>query len=288
VRRSPRGEWRAREVVEDDVLTRRRLAEGPGFALYDVRCACGRSAWCAPEETRGYGVVLVRSGCFRRRTDGKEALLDPAAAYFERPGEEQQVAHPHDGGDSCTGIALGPDLVAELLGGDPTPPSGPVFTTPRTDLAHRRLLACVSRGDDGFETAEQAIALVAAILETADERRVSSGRPATAEQRRRTVDGVREALYAEPRLGLVELGRAVATSPHHLSRVFAAETGETVSRYRNRLRVRLALERIAEGEPCLARLAAELGFADHAHLTNVVRREAGAPPSRLRALVGRS
>ena len=40
------------------------------------------------------------------------------------------------------------------------------------------------------------------------------------------------------------------------------ETGETISRYRTRLRVRLAVERIAGGERCLARVAAELGFAD--------------------------
>jgi AraC-like DNA-binding protein len=39
--------------------------------------------------------------------------------------------------------------------------------------------------------------------------------------------------------------RAVAISPHHLSRIFSERTGETISRYRNRIRVRLALERLA-------------------------------------------
>ena len=84
-------------------------------------------------------------------------------------------------------------------------------------------------------------------------------------------------------MGVVALAQRIAVSPHHLSRVFKAETGETISRYRNRLRVRLALERLAEGEPCLARLAAELGFADQAHLSRVVRRELGTTPSDLRA-----
>jgi AraC-like DNA-binding protein len=36
------------------------------------------------------------------------------------------------------------------------------------------------------------------------------------------------------------------------------------------------------GEPCLARLAADLGFADQAHLTRVVRRELDETPSALR------
>ena len=36
------------------------------------------------------------------------------------------------------------------------------------------------------------------------------------------------------------------------------------------------------GEPCLARLAADLGFADQAHPTRVVRRELDETPSALR------
>ncbi len=48
-------------------------------------------------------------------------------------------------------------------------------------------------------------------------------------------------------------------------------TGVTVSQYRNRPRVSLALDRLAQGEPDLATLACDLGFADHAHLTRTVR-----------------
>jgi AraC-like DNA-binding protein len=49
--------------------------------------------------------------------------------------------------------------------------------------------------------------------------------------------------------------------------------------------VRLALERLTAGERSLARLAVELGFADHAHLTRAVSDEVGAPPRYLRALL---
>jgi len=89
-------------------------------------------------------------------------------------------------------------------------------------------------------------------------------------------------LAATPRIGLFDLANAVTTSPHHLRRIFASSTGSTISRYRNPIRVRLALERIAEGEESLALVAAELGFADQAHLTRVVRDHAAEPPSRLR------
>ena len=74
----------------------------------------------------------------------------------------------------------------------------------------------------------------------------------------------------------------MAVSPHHLSRVFRALTGVTVSRHRMRLRVRAVLERLGGGERDLARLAADAGFADQARLCRVVRAETGTTPSALR------
>lgn len=49
-----------------------------------------------------------------------------------------------------------------------------------------------------------------------------------------------------------------------------------------RLRVRAALERLADGEDNLSRLAADLDFADHSHLCRVIRNETGSTPSSLR------
>jgi AraC-like DNA-binding protein len=72
-------------------------------------------------------------------------------------------------------------------------------------------------------------------------------------------------------------------SPHHLSRVFRALTGHTISRHRTRLRVRAALERLAGGDHDLARVAADEGFADHSHLCRLIRQETGTTPSALRA-----
>src|SRR5438034_159449 len=112
-------------------------------------------------------------------------------------------------------------------------------------------------------------------LEAADRRPVASGRPATGRARRALADGVREALAERPGRSLPELAQLLAVSPHHLSRVFRAQTGHTIARHRMRLRVRAALDRFAEGERELARLAAELGFADQAHLTRAVRAETG-------------
>ena len=257
------------------------LLDEAGLRLEDVRCASRRTDWSPPEPSSGHAVVFVRRGCFRRRVDGTEALLDPAVVYFENPGDEQQVAHPCDGGDACTVVRLSPDVAAEICGGDPALPEQPLFTDSRLDLEQRELVACSSQVD-AFELTERALLLVADVLERAHPACVGGGRPSTVAGRRRAVEDAREALSADPRMSVRELAQAVAVSPHHLSRIFAAHTGESISRYRNRIRVRLALERLAGGETSLARLAADLGFADQAHLTRVVRGHVGLAPSHLR------
>src|SRR5439155_18915851 len=124
-------------------LSKTPIAESAGFRLEDVRCGCGRSSWSAPEESSSYAIVFVRRGCFRRRADGVESLLDPATAYFERPGEEHRVSHPADGGDVCTQLTLPEALIED------GPPLEPCFTRPDVDLAHRLLLRAA--GDDEAE-----------------------------------------------------------------------------------------------------------------------------------------
>lgn len=266
------------------MLAKSVLLDEPGLRLEDVRCASHRATWTAPEPCTGHAVVFVRRGCFWRRVDDVDVLLDPAVIYFERPGQQQQVAHPYDGGDACTVFSLGSDLVAQIWGGEPELPDELLFSDAELDLQHRRLVG-VSGSLDAFELSERAVEFLAGVLKRTHPARVAAGRPSTVAARRRGVEAARELLAADPRIGLLELARAVAISPHHLSRIFTAYTGAPISRYRNRIRVRIALERIAEGERRLARLALELGFADQAHLTRVVRTEVGYVPSRLRALL---
>jgi len=263
-------------------LTKNALVQTGDFAVEDVKCRCGSSHWSPPEESDAYGIVFLRRGCFRRRVNGVEMLVDPTVVYFERPADEQEISHSVEG-DSCTAVSISEDLLASIRGGEPGLPERPVPTDPALDLRQRLLLTLIYTGSDREEIAEAVVALIAELLEHSAPAAVAAGRPATALARRRIVDDVREALGESPGAGVVELARRVAVSPHHLSRVFKAETGDSVSRYRNRLRIRLALERLAEGEPCLARLAAELGFCDQAHLARVMRSELGAPPSKLRA-----
>ena len=187
--------------------------------------------------------------------------------------------------DDCTTFLLDVELLAGIWGGDPTLPTRPIPTSPSLDLAHRTLLATpplAGAAAEPDERHERAVELIARLLEQADRVRVASGRPATAAARKALVDGVREALTVAPDRSLTELARLLSVSPHHLSRVFRADTRMTVARFRMRLRTRAALERMAGGERDLSRLAADVGFVDQSHLSRVLRSELGETPAVLR------
>lgn len=55
--------------------------------------------------------------------------------------------------------------------------------------------------------------------------------------------------------------------------------------FRHRVRVAHALDRLEAGEPSLAVLAADLRFADQAHLCRTVREHLGHTPTALRRLL---
>ena len=261
------------------MLHSRTVAAEDGIEVLDVACTHSRGRGETSEHADRHAVVFVRRGCFSRVADGEEALLDPTVAYCVNPGEEQRYDHPHSHGDDCTAVFLPPELVAELEGAGGRLPSGPLPVPPAADLEHRLLLGSADR----HEIVERALALASGAVEGATRRRPRARRPCAARAHRALADGAREALAADAGTSLGELAARLAVSPHHLSRVFRSQTGETLSRHRMRLRTRAALDRLAGGERNLARLAADVGFADQSHLCRVVRGETGRTPAALRA-----
>ncbi|MEV0719470.1 AraC family transcriptional regulator [Asanoa sp. NPDC050611] len=70
-----------------------------------------------------------------------------------------------------------------------------------------------------------------------------------------------------------------------MSRAFSREMGVSLTHYRNRVRVGRALERLSAGDTDGARLAADLGFADQAHLCRTIRVHVGQTPTEVRMLL---
>ncbi len=263
------------------MLSARTIVDRDGVEVSDVACRHPRGRGHTDEQTSGHTIVFIRRGCFVRSANGVESLLDPTVAYSMNAGEEQRYDHPHDEGDDCTSLVLHPDLIASLWGGEMRLPSTPLHTSPKIDLEHRLLLSAGRNGADPHELVERALMLAAGALEQSDPRPVSSGRPATIRAQRTAADGAREILAGNPERSLPELAHELAVSPHHLSRVFRSLNGHTISRHRMRLRARAALERLAGGDSDLARIAADVGFADQSHLCRVIGQETGSTPAQL-------
>ncbi|MGI5324886.1 helix-turn-helix domain-containing protein [Actinomadura nitritigenes] len=263
------------------------LAARPQFAVTSVDCRSDHVRWSEPEAHGGHRMVLVRRGRFRRWADGAAADLDPTVGYLGAPGAEERFAHPA-GGDACTSVSFTPWLGEELTDGatgqgtrghSAAGHGATVYVDARVDLAHRRLLAAAEGGDIDYALVEELLRLVAAATGRPAEQPGPADRTLVAAAREAIIAGAPEAA------GLCSLARLLDVSPYRLSRAFSRDMGVSLTRYRNRVRVGRAMDRLARGESRLADLAADLGFADQAHLARTVREHLGRTPTALRRLL---
>jgi len=243
------------------------VAKRPDLGVWVARCPGGHASWSAPDVRGDYRLVLVRRGRFRRRVAGSVVDLDPTVAYVGAPGEEESFAHP-TGGDVCTSVSMSATLGERLAGAGRS-----LYVDARVDLAHRRVLT--SHDDVDYGLVEALLGLLA------------TGSPPCRPADQALVARAREALAVDDPAAadLLSLAEALGVSPYRLSRAFTRSLGVSLTRYRNRVRVSRALDRLEAGEQSLARLAADLGFADQAHLCRTVRAHVGHPPTVLRRLL---
>jgi len=252
------------------------LTARPQFTVSSVDCQADHRGWSAEEPRTDVRLVLVRHGGFRRRVNGEATDLDRTVGYLGLPDEEEHFAHPA-GGDTCTSISLTPSLWRSLAGDDPRLTGSSLYVDGKLDLAHRRLLATTN--------SETLLTLAAEAVRQIVTTTIPDTRPSAAD--RTLVAKAREAINAgtPAAAGLLPLATLLNVSPYRLSRAFTRELGVSLTRYRNRVRVSNALDRLEAGEPSLAALAADLGFADQAHLCRTVHDHLGHTPTTLRKLL---
>jgi AraC-like DNA-binding protein len=99
------------------------------------------------------------------------------------------------------------------------------------------------------------------------------------------VETVARRLHTDPNSGgLDQLARTAGMSPSHLSRIFKAQTGVSITRFRNQRRLERFRVLYGHGHRTTALAAAlEAGFGSYAQFYRVVRTETGQSPSGLRA-----
>jgi AraC-like DNA-binding protein len=271
-------------------------------SIADV-CCRARESGCGPEETSfAHSIAIPRRGVFVRHLGRTETVGDANCAVFFNRLEPYRVSHPLAGGDDCTSFHFSPDVLNEAVrahqGERDAHPDRPFAHThgplsPRTFLLCQRLRQeLLAEPSDALRVDEVALCLLNAVLHESHAARGDQAlrvRSSTAQAHRKWAESARVVLNRRvgERVLLGEVAKEVHCSPFHLVRVFRRHVGLPIHRYLNRLRLRLAVQRLVEGERRLTELALDLGFSSHAHFCDAFHREFGSPPSGLRRSLGR-
>jgi AraC-like DNA-binding protein len=273
------------------------LYRSPNVAISDVCCRPQCREHGPEEHSRGHHIVFPRSGVFLKRVAGREFVADPNQVLFFNRAEPYRVAHPVDGGDDCTVFEFRPELLLEAIGSiQPSVEECPERPFEFTHMLssnqvfcfqHRVRQCLLSGGTDALTLDEFSLdLLVAVIRHTYLGRgiRPPRHRATTLRVHREQAEGTRLFLceHFTEDLGLEQIARAIHSSVFHLARIFRQETGLAIHQYRNRLRLRAALERLVEQETNLTSLALQLGFTSHSHFSDAFRRAFGVAPSECR------
>src|SRR5262245_3071732 len=262
-----------------------RLLGGRLVQVFDVCCSTEKSQFGASRSPDDAQIVLPRRGVFlvERRRD--VTAVDTNTVLVLQSGEHYRFSHPVRGGHDSTIFVLPSDLLASAFGSEH---GFQGMLSSRDQLViHliRRMLA--DEATTQLDGEQRCMFLLRTLAERVADAEATESRLGPAQRLR--AQRARAWLAIDPTRSwsLASLARAVESSPFHLARRFRSVTGETISRYLLRLRLAIAVERLAEGEGNLMKLACDLGFAHHSHFGARFRSVFDATPSQVRvALAG--
>jgi AraC-like DNA-binding protein len=238
------------------------------ITVADGLCPTTSPRWLTASRPCDYRILFVRSGAFLIRLNGVEAVADNSSLIVLSSSDDLLVAHPF-GADHCTYVELGPEWEDRLT-------TGQFAVHDQLDLGLRRMATALHRGTDATSLADQ-LNLSLQLLPDRDTA------PRDPRAHRKVVQSVMMLFQSGGyRLTLPEVAKHVNVSQHHLSRMFHAATGHTITEYRNRSRVRAVLNDMQEGDRHIGELAARYDFADQSHLVRVMRRYLGVAPAEIR------
>jgi AraC-like DNA-binding protein len=229
--------------------------------------SCERTEYALPEGA----VVFVRSGTFGGSTGRYAFEFDANYIFF---GGGRDFIYPHaDGGEPCActiveyagATFVGPALDEKL-----------VICSAHAYLKHARLLGALRLGAPESALNDAAVGLICETLTSV------SQDPVRHNERSYMVSAIREQVnrsLTKP-VSLIALAKQFYLSPFAVSRTFHRETGISLRRYVQRLRLRKALMLMLEHDATLSEIASTLGFYDEPHFSKAFHAEFGMPPAR--------
>jgi AraC-like DNA-binding protein len=255
------------------------LLDSPLVRVWDAICREPRAGYGELKAASEAQVGLLRRGAYVVERWGQPVVVDTNTVLALGIDDEYRVGHPTSDGDEGIVLVIPPDLLEDAVGG-----AGRVGRLrPIDHLAICFLTRALHKRDNETLAAEEATLLLLASLARSFAHPLNANHRLGRAQRLR-VEQARTLLASSPRTrwDLDGLGRALRCSPFHLARQFRLLTGETISRYLLRLRLAIAVERLAQGERDISALAIGIGFSHHSHLSARFRDTFGITPSQAR------
>ena len=217
-------------------------------------------------------LVFVRSGLFGA-CDASQSSVIFDANYVLLAGEGDYLYPVQSSKDSCACTLFH----YEDCDGNERPAihARCVLSSSATHLKHVRLLNDAWLGKTGSIIDDGALEVLEQVLAS-----TQTTTPPRHEHRY-TVQAIKDLLNRS--LGkppaLAEVARQFYMSPFTVSRIFRKETGISLRRYTNRLRLRKALHMMLCGPFALTDIAVELGFYDEPHFSKAFTAEFGMAPA---------
>jgi len=247
---------------------------------------------------RGNAVVFPRVSVGIRQEGRRSVIADANCVMFYNMGRSYTRRVLVERGDASEYFLLSPELTAALAAEfDPSVQDHPIapFRFPngpsdaRCYMHQRKLIDRLTAGQmDSLAVQETALEILHQALEAAYAAHTSRKPPANSETARihaEKAESVKELLarrFREPLL-LEDIASTVHVSIYHLCRLFRRHTGLSLHAYIDQLRLRAALEELADPSADLTDLALGLGYSSHSHFTQSFRRLYGVTPSALKA-----
>ena len=235
-------------------------------------------------------VTIAQEGCH-------PFVADPNTIVFYNRGQPYRRGLVSAEGDICDWFAFDPALVVELVAQyDRTVyrrelrPFTFSHSPCQTDLylQQRLIVRQLHRSEyDPLAVEERAVALLATAVDLAYGRVGQTDGQRRLATRRAHRGLAREAAaylavhFRQP-LTIQAVAAALASSPYHLCRVFKREIGRSLHQHLNNLRLRAALEPLADDGVDLTTIGLEHGFASHSHFSAAFRKSFGLTPSQFR------
>jgi AraC-like DNA-binding protein len=237
---------------------------------------------------------FTHHGAFIVHSEGRSAVIDSNSTLLIDPDSPYWMSRHVGPSSRGAYFLIRPDVFREIVGQSASELAregrsfskvrGPSST--RSYLLQRLILERAARSPlpEALEIDELVLVLVAAATGAAEWSGEERSGVASQLRTLELVERVRMFLVervASP-VRLDEIAKAVRLSPFHLCRLFKRATGFTLHRYQASLRLRSALDSVANPSVDLGEVAIRFGYSSHSHFTAAFRKEFGASPSEIR------